>query len=152
MVTAVHPKGYAWMASQPKDLRSQRAGGNGEIIGLPRIPLLPTVAAAPSREDQDSHLVRKIEEFIPFQLSFKPNSVQMHIPNVTQFGAEPGFGRAQQHFRRPTCPPDQHRLMIHTDQKRSLVGLYPLGTVVVVENLARAWRLTVKLSSDFPYP
>ena len=57
--------------AQPEDLGSQRLGGNREVAGLPGLPVLPVITAAPSRKHHDSHLVREIEKLFAFQLSLQ---------------------------------------------------------------------------------
>ena len=52
------------------------------VAGLPRLPMLPMIATAPSCQDQNSQLVRKVEELVGFQLSFQPNGIQVHILHV----------------------------------------------------------------------
>ena len=57
----------------------KRGRGDGQIVGLSSLPVLPVVAAAPAKHDQDALLIGEMEELIGFELAFEANGVEVHV-------------------------------------------------------------------------
>ena len=85
------------MGAQAQHLRTERGGGNGEILRGPVLPLLPVVTAAPAEHDQDSLLVGEMEEGVGFELALEADGVEVHIADQAELVLQAGFIGAQQH-------------------------------------------------------
>ena len=92
VVAAIHPEGHARVVAQAEDLRAQRLAGDGGVVGFPRSPALPAIAAAPAREDQNAHAIREVEESIALEFALEANGIEVHVDEVTELSADP-FGR-----------------------------------------------------------
>ncbi len=74
------------MPLEPAQLVSQGFGGNGFILVVPALPLLPVVAAAPAGQHHDSVAVAQLQEAIVFQLAFEAHGIEVHVLHVFQLG------------------------------------------------------------------
>jgi len=68
-----------WRDGAGAELRAQRVGGDSVIVGC-QSSNAPIDRSSTSQAESGFHLVREIEELIPFELSFQANGVQVHIP------------------------------------------------------------------------
>ncbi len=54
------------------------------IASRPFIPVLPVIAAAPARHDQNSHPICQVEHLVAAQLAFPANRVRMHVLHIIE--------------------------------------------------------------------
>ncbi len=104
VIAPVQPHQHAGMIPEAQDLRPLRFGRDLVVLFFPVLPLLPVMAAAPPRHDQNAVPVSQIEEAVGLHLPFHSDGVQVHIPDVPDFRFF-SFGRGpQQHIGGPPAP------------------------------------------------
>src|SRR5205823_4717903 len=131
IVAAIQPHQHARMTAQPRNLAGERRLGDLAILWRPLVPMLPMIAAAPTRHHQNPITVREIEELVTLELAFKANGVQAQIANMRKFILHPLMIGAQKHVRRPSATTNQDPAMIDAEE------LIAIG-ILLVRNLANS--------------
>ena len=108
------------MARETPQLIAQRLGGDGLVFLVPLRPLLPVVAAAPARHDEDAVAVAQLEEMVVFQLAFEAHGVEVHVADVAQFGFLPLRGGAQEHVEGVAGAAYENVLAVDVEQAMAL--------------------------------
>ena len=132
------------MVSHPEDLIPQRRRSDAVILFIPLVPLLPLVAAAPPRHEEDAVTIRQVIELIAFELPLEADRIEPHLAHVSKFRLEPfgGFG-SEQHVRSPAAASNQDGLSVHLEEAMSLVGQLGRHVLNAEGDLLRVSRGTV---------
>src|SRR5262249_37585008 len=120
IVAAVEPVEDGRVTREAAQLIAQRVGGDLFVLGVPILPLLPVIAATPSREHEDAHAVAELEEVLVFEFAFEAHGIEVHVLDVAEFGFLPLGRTAQQHVERVARAADQDVLAVDLEEPVSI--------------------------------
>src|SRR6185503_16791009 len=122
VIAAVEPDKKAGVMTKAEHLRTKRIGGDSEILRRPVLPVLPMIAAAPAKHDQNAALIGEAEEAFGFELTLEPDGVEVHVLHEVELIAQPVFVCAEEHVLRPTGAADENGLAIHAEEAAAICG------------------------------
>ena len=87
-VASVEPGEDARVVAHAEDLVAERQRRDPVVLGVPLVPFLPLVAAAPAGHQQDSVTVGRLVERLALQLAFQADRVEPHLLDVAHLRFE----------------------------------------------------------------
>ena len=100
------------MDTESAHLRSHGFDRNLVLLGLPRVPMLPRVAAAPAGHEQNAELVGHVEEHVVLHLALEADGVEVQVQHVLHLGLNAPARRTQKEIWSPAGTTNQDALPI----------------------------------------
>jgi len=102
-VGGVEKRGRRRVRAKTQQLRAQRLGVHGVLLGGPYGPMLPRIAASPAHQNQDAELIGQVEEGIGLHFPLQTEGVQTEVANQCELLLESVRVGPQQQIRRPSA-------------------------------------------------